>query len=90
MLRRPPPRSRSRTPMHHVLTRTGDARAEVDRALDALKRAHGPDVDAGFHKYVYVTKADMTVVMLHSPDGLLARALRERPGWTEPGLAGGD
>lgn len=77
-------------PEYHVFTRRGDSRAEVDRALAELKRAHGPEVDAGFHKYMFVTKADMTVVMVASADSLLARALRERPGWTEPGLAGGN
>jgi hypothetical protein len=75
-------------PEHHVFTRRGDARAEVDRLLTELKRAHGAEVDAGFHKYMHVTKADMTVVMTHAADSLLARALRGRPGWMEPGQAG--
>lgn len=75
-------------PEYHVLVRKGDARSEVDRLLAELKRAHGADVDAGFHKYMYVTKSDMTVVMARAADSLLAAALRGRPGWTEPGLAG--
>ena len=77
-------------PESHVFTKKGDARAEVDKAVAELKRAHGPDVDAGFGKYMYVTKADMTVVMVGAADSLLAAALRVRPGWTEPGLAGGN
>ncbi|HEV2147960.1 MAG TPA: hypothetical protein VGR37_11210 [Longimicrobiaceae bacterium] len=75
-------------PEHHVFTHRGDSRPEVDRLLAELKREHGPDVDAGLHKYMYVTKADMTVVMVHAADSPLAAALRGRPGWTEPGLAG--
>ncbi len=78
------------SPEYHVFTRKGDSRAEVDRLLAELKRAHGADVDAGFHKYMYVTKADLTVVMLHPGESLLSRALRGRPGWTEPGMAGGN
>lgn len=77
------------TPAPHVLTRRGDARAEVDHLLAALKRERGAEVDTGFHKYVFVTKADTTVVMVHAADSPLAAALRGRPGWTEPGLAGG-
>lgn len=78
------------TPEYHVLTRKGDSRPDVDRLLAELKRAHGDDVDAGFHKYMYVTQTNMTVVMVHSVDSLLAAALRGRPGWAEPGLAGGN
>jgi hypothetical protein len=77
-------------PESHVFTKKGDARAEVDRALAEMKRMHGPDVDTGFNKYMYVTKADMTVVMVGAADSLVATALRGRAGWTEPGLAGGN
>ncbi|HLL46399.1 MAG TPA: hypothetical protein VK399_06810 [Longimicrobiaceae bacterium] len=77
-------------PEYHVLTRKGDSRPEVDRTLAELKRAHGAEVDAGFHKYMHVTQTNMTVVMVHSVDSLLAAALRGRPGWTEPGLVGGN
>lgn len=77
-------------PEYHVFTRKTDSRAEVDRVLAELKRAHGIDVDAGFHKYMYVTQTNMTVVMVHSVDSLLAAELRGRPGWTEPGLAAGN
>lgn len=76
--------------MHHVFTKKGDARAEVDKGVAELKRMHGPDVDTGFNKYMYVTKADMTVVMVGAAGSLLAGVLRGRPGWTEPGLAGGN
>ncbi|HEX2093465.1 MAG TPA: hypothetical protein VHG28_13755 [Longimicrobiaceae bacterium] len=58
--------------------------------LAELKRAHGADVDFGFHKYLFVTKADSTVVMVESPQSPLACALRGRPGWQEPGLRGGN
>jgi hypothetical protein len=75
-------------PESHVFTRKGDARSEVDKALAELKRVHGESVDAGFNKYMYVTKADMTVVMVGKADSLLAGVLRGRAGWTEPGLAG--
>lgn len=73
---------------YHVLTRRGDARPDVDRVLAELKAEHGPEVDTGFHKYMFVTKADMTVLMVYAPDSLLAGALRGRAGWSEPGLAG--
>lgn len=75
---------------YHVLTHRGDARAEVDRALAELKRELGPEADTGFHKHMYVTKADSTVVMVDSATSPLARALRGRPGWDEPGLRGGN
>ncbi|HEX2188067.1 MAG TPA: hypothetical protein VHG51_04180 [Longimicrobiaceae bacterium] len=78
------------TPEYHVLTRRGDARAEVDRALAGLKGELGAEADTGFHKYMFVTKADMTVVMVEAAGSPLARALRGRPGWTEPGLADGN
>lgn len=73
----------------HVLTHRGDARAEVDRVLAELKREHGADAPLGFGKYMFVTKADSTVVMVDGADSPLARALRARGGWAEPGLRGG-
>ncbi len=73
----------------HVFMRRGDARSEVDRLLAELKRGHGPDADPGFHKYMYVAKADSTVVMVESAASPLAHLLRGRPGWTEPGVRGG-
>ena len=69
----------------HVLTRSGDAMAEVDDALRALE-ARGVDREAsGFHKYMHVTQARQTVVMVESRGSPLAAELRGRPGWTEPG-----
>lgn len=72
----------------HVLIHPGDARAEVDRALEALKRRHGAEADLGFHKYMYVTRAEQTVVMVSGPDAPVAVALRAGKGWEEPGLRG--
>jgi hypothetical protein len=69
----------------HVLTRSGDAMAEVDDALRALE-ARGVGREAsGFHKYVHVTQAEQTVVMVERRDSPLAAELRARPGWREPG-----
>jgi RNase P/RNase MRP subunit p30 len=76
-------------PEFHVLIHRGDALAEVDRVLAELKREHGAEVETGFHKYLFVTKAESTVVMVSSADSLLARALRGRRGWQEPGARGG-
>lgn len=76
-------------PDYHVLVHRGDAIAEVDRLLAELKRRHGAEADTGFHKYMYVTKADSTVVMVASAGSLLAHALRGLPGWQEPGARGG-
>lgn len=76
-------------PEYHVLIRPGDARPEVDRALEALKRERGADADLGFHKYMYVTRAEQTVVMVSGPDAPVAVALRTGKGWTEPGSRGG-
>jgi hypothetical protein len=76
-------------PEYHVLTHRGDARAEVDRVVAELKREQGGEAETGFHKYLYVTKADSTVVMVESADSPLTRALRARAGWQEPGLRGG-
>lgn len=72
---------------YHVLTHRGDARAEVDRVVEGLKREHGEGT--GLHKALYVSRADSTVVMVEAVDSPLAAALRARPGWEEPGLRGG-
>ena len=70
---------------YHVLTRAGDARAEVDEALRALA-ARGVDREgSGFHKYLHVVQAEQTVVMVERRDSPLAADLRARPGWREPG-----
>jgi len=76
------------SPEYHVLIHRGDALAEVDRVLEALKRERGADADLGFHKYMYVTRAEQTVVMVSGPDSPVAVALRAGKGWTEPGTRG--
>ena len=68
----------------HVMTRRGDARAEVDDALRALEARGVSRAAAGFHKYLHVTQADQTVVMVARRDAPLAAELRGR-GWSEPG-----
>jgi hypothetical protein len=66
--------------IYHVMIKQGDAVGEVDRALEALKGRE----EAGFHKYMFVTQAKQTVLMLTSRESPLAADLRGR-GWTEPG-----
>ena len=75
------------TPEHPVFTRRGDARAEVDEVVHQLEEQYGPAQPVGFVKYLYVTKADQTVVLVTSRNAPLAAALRARPGWIEPGAA---
>jgi hypothetical protein len=69
----------------HVLTRSGDARAEVDDALRALAARGVAREASGFHKYLHVTQAEQTVVMVAARDCPLAAELRGRTGWGEPG-----
>ncbi len=69
----------------HILIKSGDALAEVDRALDALKGRGVSREDAGFHKYMFVTQAKQTVLMVTSRQAPLAAELRGKAGWTEPG-----
>lgn len=64
-----------------VFIKRGDARAEVDGLLARLGET--PD-RAGFRKYMYVAKADQTVVMVLQRDAPLAAALRAERGWIEP------
>ncbi len=71
-------------PAYPVFIKRGDARAEVDRVLEELKRAHGSAGAAGFQKYLHVSKANQTVVMVTGRDTPLAAALRGRAGWLEP------
>lgn len=71
-------------PQYPVFIKRGDARAEVDRVLDELKRAHGSSSAVGFHKYLHVANANQTVVMVTGRDTPLAAALRGRAGWLEP------
>lgn len=68
-----------------MLTKEGDACAEVDGALAALQ-ARGVSREAsGFHKCLHVTRAAQTVVMVARRDSPLSAELRRRPGWREPG-----
>lgn len=67
-----------------VFIRRGDGRAEVDEILHQLEERGAPGQDLGFVKYLYVTNAEQTVVIVTSRDTPLARALRARPGWSEP------
>jgi hypothetical protein len=69
-------------PFYHVFTKTGDARAEADGLVARLGAA--TPADAGFHKSIYVMRADQTVVFLTGRDTALAAALRGRTGWQEP------
>lgn len=72
-------------PEHHILTRQGDGRAEVDAALDRLK-AQGISREAsGFAKYLFVTRAEQTVVFAESRRSPIAAELRGLAGWREPG-----
>lgn len=70
--------------VYHVMIKPGDALKEVDRALEALRARGVSREDAGFHKYMYVTQARQTVLMLTTRDAPLAADLRGR-GWMEPG-----
>jgi hypothetical protein len=71
--------------VYHVLIHKGDALAEVDAALQALQ-ARGVSREAsGFHKYMYVTQATQTVVMVERRESPLAAELRGHGGWLEPG-----
>jgi hypothetical protein len=64
-----------------VLTRAGDASAEIDQLVRSLGSAEA----AGLHRLFYVELARQTVVMTISRDSPLAVALRSRRGWSEPG-----
>lgn len=71
--------------VYHILTHSGNARAEVDDALRALAARGVPREASGFHKYLHVTRAEQTVVMVARRDSPLAAELRGRRGWSEPG-----
>jgi hypothetical protein len=72
-------------PRYHVLTKSGDARAEVDGVLAELTGRGLSRERAGFHKYLHVTQVSQTVVMVAARDCPLAAELRGRAGWGEPG-----
>lgn len=66
---------------HPVFLKQGDARAEVDGVLAALRLSPSA---AGLEKALFVTGARQTVVMVTARDVPLATALRGRAGWLEP------
>lgn len=66
---------------YHVLTKLGDAGAEVERVLSRFGSAR----EAGLHRHFFVTRAKQTVVLAHGKDAPIAAALRAVPGWQEPG-----
>jgi hypothetical protein len=70
---------------YHVFIKSGDSVREVEAALDALKGRGVTREGAGLYKCMYVTRADQTVLMTESRDSELAREMRGRPGWREPG-----
>lgn len=76
-----PPSPPQVSPEHPIFIRRGDARIEVDRLIAELGVS---PADAGLHKYLYVAKADQTVVMVVGRSSPLANALRGRPDWSEP------
>ena len=76
-----PPEAAEPVAPYPVFLRGGDARAEVDSLVSGLRDQPG---GAGLHKYLYAAAANQTVVMVTSRDVPLARALRDRPGWSEP------
>lgn len=71
----------------HVLTREGDALAEVEAALARLAAGGVGREAAGLHRMFHVVRAGQTVVMVTSSAAPLAAALRALPGWREPGAA---
>ena len=68
-------------PLRPVFVKRGDALAEVEAVLREL--GVRPE-EGGLHRSFFVTKADQTVVTTTTEGAPLARALRSRPGWTEP------
>jgi hypothetical protein len=74
----------------YIFVRPGDATAEVEEMARRLRGQHGSDEAAGFVKYLYVTRANQTVVFLAGPDTPFAAELRARRGWLEPGRLAGD
>lgn len=66
------------------MIRSGDATSEIE---SIVARLGGPEA-AGLHRFFYVSRAGQTVVMVRDESSPLAVALRERPGWAEPGEEG--
>ena len=67
--------------MYCIFIKPGDARDEVDDLIVGLGQTAEA---AGLHKYLFVTRANHTVVMLSDPAAPLAAVLRVRDGWSEP------
>jgi hypothetical protein len=67
-----------------VFTKRGDASIEVEELIAQLRGSHGDAAAIGLHKYFYVMRVDMTVVMVTGRDTPLAEALRAHQGWSEP------
>lgn len=72
-------------PQHHVHIKRGDATPEVEAALARLQARGLSREAAGFHKVLFVTRADQTVLMTEGRDSALSAELRGKPGWVEPG-----
>jgi hypothetical protein len=68
---------------YHILIRQGDASAEIEQLL----REAGPNEPTGLRRYYYVSRANQTIVMTTDANAPIARRLREREGWREPGLS---
>lgn len=67
-----------------VFLKRGDAAAEVESLLTAMRdRGEAPE-QAGFLRYFFVTQAEQTVVMVARPDAPFAAELRGRKGWSAP------
>ena len=64
-----------------VFIKRGDHRAEIDALMGEMELTLE---EAGLQKYIYVSQANQTVVMMTGRDVPLATALRSRPGWLEP------
>lgn len=64
----------------YIMTKLGDATAEVEAAL----REVGSADEAGLHRYFFVTRAGQTVVMAAGRDAPIALTLRRTGGWEQP------
>lgn len=67
-----------------VFLKRGDASAEVESLLKAVRdRGESPEA-GGFLRYFFVTQAEQTVVMVTGSDTAFAAELRGRKGWSAP------
>lgn len=67
---------------YYVFVKPGDARPELEELLEHL--AEGAAEAVGYHKSIFVTQANQTVVFVTGREVPLAGALRGREGWQEP------